>query len=113
MGTEFVIPVRSIQEWKPEFDAAHMPVPVLPQQDIDSWVDAVGLLLGNRDLYETESCRSRNAAQKFVQSLHGGDFGRFLEGLPMAPIERKVRELSPELRSLLLRRLQEQGRHRQ
>jgi len=112
IGTDFVIPVQSIREWKPEFDAAHMPVPVMPEQDIDSWVGAVEGLLGDRDVYEAESSRSKEAAQKFVQGLRARDFEEFLERLPTSPTERKVRQLTPEMRSLLLRRLQEPGRHR-
>ena len=40
-GTEFVIPVNPIVTYAQEFDEVHMPVPVLPEQDLEPWMGAL------------------------------------------------------------------------
>lgn len=117
-GTGFVIPVRGIEQWKPAFDETHMPVPVLPGQDIAPWADALQTLLTNRAQYEVERARSRTAALRFVSGLRLQHFEELLSRLqhvaPSAPAptpEDRVGNLSPERRALLLRKLRERERH--
>jgi glycosyltransferase involved in cell wall biosynthesis len=109
-GTGYVVPVRAIERYLPEFDEQAMPRPVLPENEIQPWVEAIEKLLGDRAAYERESAASRVAAMAFVQGLDAGEFERYLADLP--PAECKGREtnptvesLSPEKRALLLGRL--------
>ena len=66
-GTGYVIPVRPIERYLPEFDEQAMPRPVLPENEIEPWVEAVEELLGDRAEYERESAAARAAAMAFVR----------------------------------------------
>jgi glycosyltransferase involved in cell wall biosynthesis len=80
-GTGFVIPVRPIQRYLPEFDETHMPRPVIPEQDLEPWTEALGALLDDPALYEAESERCRTAALNFVARLDPSDLEKLLLSL--------------------------------
>jgi glycosyltransferase involved in cell wall biosynthesis len=80
-GTGFVIPVRRIQRYLSEFDETHMPRPVIPEQDLDPWSEALNSLLGDRNLYAAESERCRTAALNFVAGLDASDLEKLLLSL--------------------------------
>ena len=80
-GTGFVIPIHRIQRYLPEFDETHMPKPVIPEQDLDPWTQALGSLLDNRAIYEAESERCRAAALHFVASLDASALEKLLLSL--------------------------------
>ena len=106
-GTGFVVPVRPVVRYLPEFDETHMPCPVIPEQEIKPWAAAVGSITGDQTVYEAEAVRSREVALEFVSRLDVADFERLLLSLKPAP---PVRQLTPEQRALLARRLRERGR---
>ena len=111
-GTRFVIPVLPVGRYLAEFDEVHMPLAVLPQQNLEPWVEALRRLTTERTLYEAESGRSRAAALKFVEHLNTADFGRMLLHMPVAataePTSSRIDELTPAQRTLLLQRLMRQ-----
>jgi glycosyltransferase involved in cell wall biosynthesis len=80
-GTGFVIPVRSIERYLAEFDETHMPKPVIADQDLEPWAEALSSLLRNRALYEAESERCRTAALGFVAGLDASDLEKLLLSL--------------------------------
>ncbi len=80
-GTGFVIPVRPIEEYEPVYDERALPRAVVPPQNPEQWVSALRKLLADRNLYDEESRRSREAALRFVGSLDERSLGRWLEGL--------------------------------
>ncbi|HLK20484.1 MAG TPA: glycosyltransferase family 4 protein [Bryobacteraceae bacterium] len=80
-GSGFVIPVRRIERYLPEFDDTHMPRPVIPEQNLQPWAEALGSLLGDRTLYESESEKCRAAALGFVEKLDASEFEKFLASL--------------------------------
>ncbi len=77
-GTNYIIPVRGIEWYEAAFDEHAMPKPVLQENDIEPWLTALTELLTDRDAYERESRTSREAAQRFVQSLDGDAFEKYL-----------------------------------
>jgi surfactin synthase thioesterase subunit/glycosyltransferase involved in cell wall biosynthesis len=81
-GTGFVIPVRTIESYEPVFDEHAMPMPVLPENDIAPWVEAIETLLVDPAAYERESSASRGAAERFVSGLDAAEMERFLTNLP-------------------------------
>ncbi len=116
-GTRYVIPVRPVQGYRMEFDAAHMPRPMLPPQDIEPWVSALRRLLEDEDEYWAESARSRQAARAFVSSIDPDAFGKLLESLPapaepIAPAQPAIEKkpLDEARRALLLRELRKRRR---
>ncbi len=80
-GTGFVIPVERIERYLPEFDDTFMPRPVIPEQNMTPWTEALAALLHDRALYEAESERCRTAALNFVTKLDASDFEKLLVSL--------------------------------
>lgn len=83
-GTGFVIPVRRIQRYLPEFDETNMPRPVVPEQNLTPWVEALRSLVSDPDVYASESERSRAVALQFVSTLDASDLEKHL--LKPAPL---------------------------
>ena len=117
-GTRYVLPVRPIERYRTVFDENRMPVPVIPEQDIEPWARAVEELMSDRELYRRESDAAREAAMKFVPTVRASAFEEFLVSLkpaeeagaaPAVALD-KVRgksyeELSQERRALLAQKL--------
>jgi surfactin synthase thioesterase subunit/glycosyltransferase involved in cell wall biosynthesis len=80
-GTRFIVPVRPIERYLPEFDETHMPKPVEPEQEIEPWADALRKLLSDRVAYEDEAALSRRHAVEFVSGLHAAEFEKMLASL--------------------------------
>ncbi len=115
-GTGYVIPVRPIEQYLPEFDETHMPKPVVPEQDLEPWTDALGKLLANAREYSAESAQCRWVAERFVSRLRAADFEDLL--LSLKPAEQRsdltqeqdrLERLSAVKRELLLKRLRGRG----
>jgi glycosyltransferase involved in cell wall biosynthesis len=114
-GTGYVIPVRPVEGYRLEFDAAHMPRPVLPPQNIEPWIAALRRLLEDEREYREESARSRAAATAFVSAIDPGAMGKLLASLPRAaeaasPGQAGKPPLDDARRALLLRELQKRRR---
>jgi glycosyltransferase involved in cell wall biosynthesis len=103
---DFVLPVNPIREYLAEFDEVHMPRPVVPQQDFEAWVSALGTLLTDRAAYERESERGFEAAVDFVYTLRASAMEELLLSLDQAtPDSQPVRRLTASQKQLLLARL--------
>lgn len=109
-GTGFVVHVRPIERYSPEFDETHMPRPEIPEQDAAPWADAVTSITTDRAVYEAESQRSRAAALEFVSRLDAADFENLLLSLKSARTPLRLSSLTSEQRAILARRLRERGR---
>ena len=127
LGVPYLLPVRPIQQFEQYRDAsgqvAHLPV--VPEQNITPWGDALSQLLSDRPCYERISRASREAALAFVSSIEVTPFVDQLQALleardPAGPnVEaahnrenaRKARDLvemiSPQRRALLRKRRNE------
>ncbi len=109
LGTNFVIPVRSIERYEAVFDDQGLPRAVLPEQDLAPWAAALDALSSDHDLYRRESAAAREAAVKFVTALRPSQLEQFLltlaPGQPAGQSEDRLADLSPAKRSLLLQRL--------
>jgi glycosyltransferase involved in cell wall biosynthesis len=111
-GTGYVIPVKTIARYFPEFDEHAMPRPVIEPNDSGLWVEALRELTTDGTAYERESQASRARAAEFVSGLDAGEMERYLLALPQRTgseaTHATMESLSPEKRALLLERL----RHR-
>lgn len=119
-GTGYVLPVNPIQRYEREFDDTHMPVAVVPPQDLAPWKQALHTLLTDEQEYWREAERSRAAALRFVAGLDAGDFERAMIALgeppawkdssqpsaPSAAAAPESEKLDAARRALLLKKLQ-------
>jgi glycosyltransferase involved in cell wall biosynthesis len=69
LGTDFVLPLRPIEGFTDQLDGNQLLVPLVPEQDIGPWADALRRLLSDRELYQEQSAAMRAAALKFVSGL--------------------------------------------
>ena len=121
MDTRFILPVRPIERYEPVFDECGLPRPVVPEQDIEPWAEALKALLSETALYEEESRTSRERALRFVGGIRPGLLEEHLKCLAQpassvaaspdpARLRSELAALSPERRALLLERLRKKQR---
>ena len=82
LGVDYVIPVNMIERY--ELDSNMQVQPVVPEQDVSVWVNALNDVTTDRALYERLSLASREAALAYVASTGPHHFERYLEGLAAA-----------------------------
>jgi glycosyltransferase involved in cell wall biosynthesis len=112
LGVDYLLPVHPIERYEAQLDENSLPVPIVPEQDVVPWLEALQKLLSDRNHYEWLSATSRNAALDHVSKLDIGPCEDFLQNL--APAQRlkasqknQARELSSEaLQSLSPKRLE-------
>lgn len=110
-GTRYILPVRPIERYRTVFDENRLPVPIVPEQDIEPWASAIEELMNDPELYRREADAARAAAEKFVAGVRPEALEEFLAGLePTAPPAPRTapdrsRSFSAEQRALLLARL--------
>ncbi|MBI3457320.1 MAG: glycosyltransferase family 4 protein [Candidatus Rokubacteria bacterium] len=84
LGVDYVLPVQPIARYEPRRDDRGIPVPVVPQQDVEPWLRALSEILSDRGRYERLSAASRRAALRYVSESRASRVEAFLEGLPPA-----------------------------
>jgi glycosyltransferase involved in cell wall biosynthesis len=121
LGTDFVLPVRPIERFTDRQDANAVTEPVVPEQDIAPWRDALVRLLGDRGLYARQSAAAREAAHRFVAGLGVEPFEELMERMDgrttAAPVAApalaaagdEMASLTPEQRALLMLRLRKKA----
>lgn len=115
LGVDYVLPVRAIERYEQQRDERSMQRPVVPEQDIEPWLDAVQGLLLDRDRYERVAGQSRDAALAYVAGLGVAPFEAFLAGLEPAPrrteeVSELIARLSPNRLALLAQLLRRNPR---
>lgn len=109
LGAGRLIPVNPICEFAPSFDDRHLPVPVIPEQNLEPWAAALSEL-ENPAAYDAASRAAKTAAEQFVSKLQVEHFEHFLRNLKRpartgGPPASLPAHLSEEKRELLLRRM--------
>jgi glycosyltransferase involved in cell wall biosynthesis len=122
LGVDYVLPVKPISHYKNRRDEKFLKVPIIPDQDIGPWVNALRELLSDRNRYEQISTRSRNAALAYVSSLSISPFETYLETIyrssqqgtknptqttDVDEFSKRIAALTPARRSLLERALKD------
>lgn len=125
LGIDYVLPVRAIERYEERFNEMGLPVPVVPEQNIDPWVSALKRLVSDPTHYAELSTASRQAALKFVSDLGITPFENFLKNIERTPkadfksawdqgkklkpkkddLLARIDNLSPERRALLALKL--------
>lgn len=120
LGVDYVLPVREIERCEDD-------KPVVPEQDVGPWLEALKRLLSDRGHYEQVAADSRHAALSFVSTLGVGPVEEYLKRLAAAGERRQtpeandtgaaprpakvVSQLSAEKRALLALRLRKNRGH--
>lgn len=81
LGVPYLLPVHPIERYLPRFDDRGFPVPVVPNQDLHPWIDAIRTLSIDREQYQELSEASRNVAGQFLAGVNTGSLGDVLSHL--------------------------------
>ena len=92
LGVDYVLPVNMIERYV--LDSEKQVQPVVPDQDVSPWLEALSSVLNDRALYERLSFDSREAALSFVSGIGPVPFERYVEGLA-APMQHATAGGSP------------------
>ncbi|HEX7175266.1 MAG TPA: amino acid adenylation domain-containing protein [Pyrinomonadaceae bacterium] len=126
LGTDYLLPVRPIEHFADSLDDNMLPSPIIPEQDVEPWRDALVELLTDGDVYRRQSEAARTAARAYVARLGVEPLEEFLRGLetrprpggmrPETPEAKKddafasAAALTPEQKALLMLRLRKKAR---
>jgi amino acid adenylation domain-containing protein len=81
LGTDYLLPVRPIEQFGERLNENMLPLPIVPEQDLEPWRDALTRLLSERELYERQSAKVRETALNFISRLSFDPFEDFLKSL--------------------------------
>jgi glycosyltransferase involved in cell wall biosynthesis len=81
LGTDFLLPVHPIEQFRWVLDEVLLPTPVVPEQDITPWRSALEELLSDPAGYQIQSSISRQVSSHFVSRLTCVPFQDYLVSL--------------------------------
>ncbi|MDY7095954.1 MAG: amino acid adenylation domain-containing protein, partial [Acidobacteriota bacterium] len=81
LGVDYVLPVRTIENYSQRFDEREFPLAAVPPQNLEPWAAALEAVLTDRRRYQELSEQSRRAAAGFVQSVSIDPFEELFEQL--------------------------------
>jgi len=85
LGIDYALPIRPIEQYASTCDERGLAVPVVPEQEIDPWMEALERLTCDRNHYHELSYQSREAALHFISSVSIEPFEGYLETVARAP----------------------------
>ncbi len=120
MGVPYLLPVTPIAKYEPRLDEQMVPVPDVPEQDVEPWREALDRLLTDRRHYVEISAASREAALDYAARLSVVPFEALLQGVLDRPLPdgrgtvaparpSSLDALSPDKRRLLALRLRKKA----
>jgi glycosyltransferase involved in cell wall biosynthesis len=137
LGTDYLLAVHPIEHFEDALDENMLPIPVVPEQEIGPWREALSCLLSDHALHERQSAAAYHAALRFVSCLDVEPLEDFLFRLSTepktsrrqfldAPVEQSIHEaesetvkrtadiadLTPEQQALLMLRLRKNAANR-
>ena len=77
-GVDYLIPVNPITSFTEEFDDRMLPVPLIPEQNLDPWISAILKLTSDRSAYEALSAKSQIVTQAAQKREDIGAFADYL-----------------------------------
>jgi glycosyltransferase involved in cell wall biosynthesis len=81
LGVDYVLPLRPIEKYEDRRDESWIPVPVIPDQNIEPWETALRTVLSDKAEFDRISSDSRKAATDYVSGLSVIPTERYLEEL--------------------------------
>ena len=81
LGVDYTLPVRQIETYEKRRDENGIPIPVIPEQNVDAWDTALRNLLGDKAEFDRLSVDSRKAATDYVSGLSISPTEQYLEDL--------------------------------
>ncbi|MFC4102456.1 glycosyltransferase family 4 protein [Paenibacillus xanthanilyticus] len=81
LGVDYLIPVKPIASYETRVDERLIPIPVIPEQNMDPWAAALAKLTEDRAHYERIAEQSKQAARAFQAEIRPEKLVRYLMDL--------------------------------
>ena len=110
LGVPYLLPVNPVRHYFPTVDAAMVPVPKIPEQDVAPWRKTLTRLVTDEAHWHQISERSRSAALAYGRTLTAEPFEAYLQALLQKPKRTPLIGLSEEKKRLLALRMKQRAR---
>lgn len=113
LGVDYLLPVNPIEQYSRPGKHGPQLDPIIPEQDIGPWRQALTRLLSDASHYDQLAQQSYTAANRYVSRLDSSDYEQFLLSLQpaaantLSPAFQQRNQLSPQQRTLLAMRLRQ------
>ncbi len=95
LGVDHVLPAEPITQYEPRTSDQHIPIPVVPEQDITPWAAALADLVRDPVRYRQLAQQSRETAHDFVSALSIAPFEDFFQLVVTRHRERRAHSQDP------------------
>jgi len=79
LKVDYLLPVNPVSGYRKTLDDRLLPEPIIPEQNIEPWNQALHRLLHDREHYEHLSMKSRSVAMKYLEGLNENQWVDYLE----------------------------------
>ncbi len=99
---DYILPVTPIRKYvKQEVLASSVPIPVIPEQELEPWIESLDRLVSDREHYESLSKISYEKAKEFHASLGIGPFETYLQRVVGENVHPEHRAMDRDKQGLL------------
>src|SRR5207245_1140283 len=117
---DYLLSVRPIERFEETLDDNMLPVPVVPEQDVEPWLRSLSALLTDKALYARQSAAAREAATAFATRVSADQFVDWLGTLKTGSVTASIKTtlqandglaaLTPQQRAMLVEKLKQKSR---
>jgi glycosyltransferase involved in cell wall biosynthesis len=79
LNVDYLLPVNPVSGYRKTLDDRLLPEPIIPEQNMEPWSEALRRLLHDRELYDQLSMESRSVALTYLEGLNESRWVDFLE----------------------------------
>ena len=80
LHVDYLLPVQPISEYVQSLDEHLLPDPIVPEQDLEPWHQALNRLLHDREHYDALSQESRRVTLEWLENLDENQWVQYIEG---------------------------------
>ncbi len=79
LGVDYLLPVNPVRGYSKILDERLLPEPIIPEQNVQPWCEALRLLVNEKARYDVLSRESRSVAMKYLEGLDETLWMQYLE----------------------------------
>ena len=79
LNVDYLLPVNPVSGYRKTLDERLLPEPIIPEQNLEPWSEALRRLLHDREHYDQLSMESRSVALKYLEGLDESHWVDFFE----------------------------------
>ena len=79
LNVDYLLPVNPVSGYSKTLDERLLPEPIIPEQNVEPWCEALRRLINDREHYDQLSEESRSVAMKYLERLDESHWVDYLE----------------------------------